>query len=199
MELVASLTQSDVCGKYPQITQRHAYRVQVGQLLQDTGSAIAECLNDDDRTRQDDDHPDTVDICVIFVLLQQSLRDKLTSLLVVQQHAQRRIDAQNKRRELTDGIADRVDDLERITDTIVCAELFKCPVRTVRNVSVLICHDFFHIEHHAHSNGAQDRADHDHDGQGDHTLRESLGRIFYLIDIRRDLLTSADGEDEDTQ
>ena len=85
---------------------------------------------------------------------------------------------------------------------IVLAQSLECPVGTVGVVGVealLGLVDDGRIEHHAHRDGTENRTDHNHDRQADHRTREALARVLYLINIRRDLLTATDSENQDGQ
>ena len=202
LELILCLTKCDVRCKYPEITHRHTYGVKLGELLQNGGCTRNKGLYEDDGTGKNRNHLDTVDIGTLIVLSEKLRRDKLTRILVVEQHTKRCIDTDDKRGKLTYRIAQCIDDHQGITHVIVLAQSLECPVGAVGVVGVealLGLVDDGRIEHHAHRDGTKDRTDHNHDRQADHRTREALTRVLYLINIRRDLLTATDREYQDGQ
>lgn len=52
-------------------------------------------------------------------------------VLVAQQHAQRRVDGDDEREELADGVAGGVDDHEQVAHAVVVAQLLEGPVGAV--------------------------------------------------------------------
>ena len=83
---------------------------------------------------------------------------------------------------------------------VILSQLLEGPVGAVGNVGTETFGAFIDnrwIKHHAHGDGTKDGADHNHNGKGDHALWETLGRILYLIYIRRNFLASAYGKYQD--
>ena len=184
-------SQHDIGKKYPQITHRHGDGVQLGQLPQHRIRIGYQHLRQNDGAGQDDHHPDAVHIRAVFVLFQQLRRNKLTGVLIVQQHPKRCVDADHQRGKLADGIAGRINDHEQIAHAIVFTQPLKCPVGAVGIVRVKVVCDHRRIKHHPHGNGTEDRTHDHHPCRKDHTSWEAFGRILHLIDIRRNLLTAA--------
>ena len=83
---------------------------------------------------------------------------------------------------------------------VVFTQFLEGPVSAVGYIGVKAFRAFVdhsRIEHHTHSDGSKDCADHNHNGKSDHTLGETAGRILYLIYIRGDLLTATYGKYQD--
>ena len=89
--------------------------------------------------------------------LLQAGGDELLGMLVVQQHSQRCINAQNQNSELTDDIAQGINDHKEVANMVILTQFLERPVGAVGNVGVealgaLVEHS--RIEHSAHGNGA---------------------------------------------
>ena len=138
----------------------------------------------------------------VGVDLVQSLRDELLGVLVIQQHTQRCVDAQDQHGELADDVAQGVDDHEQIAHMVVLTQLLESPVGTVGDIGVeALCAgvDDGGVEHTAHGQRAQNSAGDHHDGQRDHAAGEALAGVLDLIDVGRDLLAATHSEHQNGQ
>ena len=134
-------------------------------------------------------------ICAVLILLEHGCRDVIV-IRIVKQHTKRRVDGDDHNCKLSDQVTDRIDHHKKVAQSVILSQCLECTVCTV-------CHKVFRnvvgVKHHTHGNGSQHSTDSNHDSQGDHTLREILGRILSLINIRRNLLTSAHRKHQDGQ
>ena len=138
----------------------------------------------------------------VGVDLVQALRDELLGVLVVQQHTQRGVDAEDQHGELADDIAQSVDDHEQVADVVILAQLLEGPVGTVGGIGVKARGAFIDdggVEHAAHGQRAQNGADHHHAGQCDHALGEALAGVLDLVDVGRNFLAAAHSEHQNGQ
>ena len=158
---IVGVAQGDVGGKHPQVAHGHTHRVQLGQLAQNGSSTGHEGLCQNDGAGQHRHHLDAVAVHAVGVDLVQSLRDELLGVLVIQQHTQRCVDAQNQHGELADDVAQGVDDHEQIAHMVVLTQPLESPVGTVGNIGVeALCAgvDDGGVEHAAHGQRAQNGA-----------------------------------------
>ena len=201
-DLIVGIAQGDVGSEHPQVTHGHAHGVQLGELTQHGGSTGHEGLCQNDGAGQHRHHLDTVAVDAVGVDLVEPLRDELLGVLVVQQHTQGSVDAEDQHGKLADDVAQSVDDHEQVAHVVILTQLLECPVGAVCRIGVEAFGagvDDGGVKHPAHGKSAQDRTGDHHACQSDHAPGEALAGVFHLVDVGGDLFTAAHGKHQDGQ